>query len=90
MGWKIFVGLCHFWIMGATIWFILSVELTIRWNKISGIQTIQTTGQLIPFVVGVASFVRAKHKLVIFAIKKVGSPFYQRQLEPSAHVTVVS
>ncbi|ETS78445.1 hypothetical protein PFICI_10507 [Pestalotiopsis fici W106-1] len=69
-GWVVVTSLWHAWIVGATIWFIVSVELNIRWNKITGVHTIESTGQLIPFVVGVASFIRAKHKLIVLIIKK--------------------
>ncbi|KAH8879035.1 hypothetical protein GQ53DRAFT_849863 [Thozetella sp. PMI_491] len=63
-------SLWQLWVVGATIWFIASVELSIRWNNISGVHTIESTGQLIPFVIGVVSFTRAKHKLLVFIIKK--------------------
>ncbi|KAK1767226.1 hypothetical protein QBC33DRAFT_515387 [Phialemonium atrogriseum] len=33
-------------------WFITSIETTIRWNNIQGVHSIDSTGQLIPFVIG--------------------------------------
>ncbi|KAI0830421.1 hypothetical protein F5Y06DRAFT_282058 [Hypoxylon sp. FL0890] len=43
--WNIFVIL-------SIVWFILSIELTLRWNNIQGVYTIDSAGQLIPFVIG--------------------------------------
>ncbi|KAI1135385.1 hypothetical protein F5Y05DRAFT_181026 [Hypoxylon sp. FL0543] len=43
--WNIFVIL-------SIIWFILSIELTIKWNNIQGVYAIDSAGQLIPFVIG--------------------------------------
>lgn len=40
------------------VWAVLAVELSLSWNKVSGIYTIQSTGQLIPFIIGIVSFVR--------------------------------
>lgn len=37
------------------IWSILSVELTLKWNNISNVHDIKSTGQLIPFVIGIVS-----------------------------------
>ena len=37
---------------------VLSAELIIRWNRISDVHTIATTGQLIPFVIGLATILR--------------------------------
>lgn len=52
-------------------WFILSIELTIRWNEIQGVDTIDSTGQLIPFIIGVTSSAAALDTLVVAIIKKV-------------------
>jgi hypothetical protein len=52
-------------------WFVASIELTIRWNHIEGVSTIRTTGQLIPFIIGIASFGQAVKKVVIYLIIKV-------------------
>jgi len=39
-------------------WAVLSVELTLAWNNITGVNTLNSTGQLIPFIIGVVGFVR--------------------------------
>lgn len=53
--------------------FILFIEKTILETGISGVDTITTTGQLIPFVIGVASLVVAARDLVMMTLKNVGS-----------------
>jgi hypothetical protein len=39
------------------LWSTLAVELTLRWNGVSGVYGISSTGQVIPFVVGVGILV---------------------------------
>jgi hypothetical protein len=53
--------------------FILFIEQTILVSGISGVHTIRTTGQLIPFVIGVASLIVAARDLVMLSLKKVSS-----------------
>jgi hypothetical protein len=53
-------------------WFIICTELMIHWNQISGIDTINTTGQLIPFIIGVVSACRTLQRIALATIKKVG------------------
>lgn len=54
-----------FYIVNATclMWAIISIELTLAWNTITGVYTIGTTGQLIPFAIGVINFVALLHKI---------------------------
>ena len=40
------------------IWSILAIELMIKWNNIIEVNTIQSVGQLIPFVIGVVGFLK--------------------------------
>ncbi|KAJ5394917.1 uncharacterized protein N7487_009220 [Penicillium crustosum] len=58
-GWKearfIHRAFCSLWnvyVVLSIAWFIASIECTIHWNYIQGVNDIQTTGQLIPFVIG--------------------------------------
>jgi hypothetical protein len=51
--------------------FVLFVEQTILKAGISGVNTIRTTGQLIPFVIGVVSVVVALRDLVMLSLWKV-------------------
>ncbi len=53
-------------------WFITSIETTIRWNNIQGVQTIDSTGQLIPFVIGCVSASQVLKKVVLLTLGKVG------------------
>jgi hypothetical protein len=38
--------------------FTVSTELIIKWNQISGVNSIQSTGQILPLIVGVGSLIR--------------------------------
>jgi hypothetical protein len=40
------------------IWSILAIEFTIKWNNITGVDTIQSVGQLIPFIIGTIGFLK--------------------------------
>lgn len=42
--------------LACAVWSILSIELMIRWNKVTEVHTIQSVGQLIPFVIGIVGF----------------------------------
>ena len=35
-----------------SVWSVLSVELSLRWNRVSGVSDIASTGQVIPLVIG--------------------------------------
>ena len=37
---------------------ILAIELIIRWNSISGVYTIGSTGQVIPFTIGIGGLIK--------------------------------
>jgi hypothetical protein len=47
------------------VWAILSIELTLVWNNISGVYNVTSTGQLIPFVIGVVGLLRLVHGLSV-------------------------
>jgi hypothetical protein len=49
----------------ATIWAALAIELTLAWNNVSGIYVLGSTGQLIPFVVGVLGLLRNVHLIAV-------------------------
>lgn len=40
------------------MWSILAIELTIRWNNISDMYALDSTGQYVPLAVGLGAFVR--------------------------------
>jgi hypothetical protein len=41
------------------------VELSLFWNGISGVYTLDSTGQLIPFIIGVVGFIRLLHGMSV-------------------------
>ncbi|KAK4213834.1 hypothetical protein QBC37DRAFT_422438 [Rhypophila decipiens] len=47
------------------VWAVTTVELKLSWNNISGVYDITSTGQLIPFVIGIVSLVRLCHALTV-------------------------
>ena len=52
---------------------IVQVELTIAWNNISGLQSVSTVGQLIPFILGVGGLIKVlwgKWRLIRSGIKE--------------------
>jgi hypothetical protein len=50
--WTILGGILIIFVL---IWSILGIELTIRWNRVTAINDILSTGQLIPFIMGISS-----------------------------------
>lgn len=61
----------NFGFSGALILFIIAVELTIRWNKIEGVQDVGSTGQLLPVIIGVGGVGRVLMKLVTDMLEQV-------------------
>jgi threonine/homoserine efflux transporter RhtA len=47
-----------YWNVAVLIWTIISIELTLIWNNIDDVHSISSTGQLIPFVTGVAGILK--------------------------------
>ena len=47
------------------MWASLAIELTLAWNGVSGVYVPESTGQLIPFVVGVLGLVRNLHLIAV-------------------------
>jgi hypothetical protein len=46
------------------VYSIIAVELTLSWNSIRDVYTINTTGQLIPFIIGLTGFARCIYKSI--------------------------
>ena len=55
-------------------WFVLAVELSLRWNSVTGIYDIGSTGQLIPFIIGLLSLLRVIHITIRSTAEEVSSP----------------
>ncbi|KAK3379136.1 hypothetical protein B0T24DRAFT_145958 [Lasiosphaeria ovina] len=51
-------------------WFIISIELAIKWNNIEGVDSIDSTGQLIPFIIGCVSASQILKKIILLALSK--------------------
>ena len=49
----------------------MSIELTIRWNDILGVNTVDSTGQLIPLIMGCVSASQVLKKVILLALGKV-------------------
>ena len=47
------------------LWAIAAVELSLYWNQITGVYTIDSTGQLIPFIIGIVGLLRLFHGLSV-------------------------
>jgi len=63
------------------IWSILAVELTIAWNNISGVYTLNSTGQLIPFIIGIVSFIRLLQGISIDHSKSLSTDILMELLD---------
>jgi len=61
------------------VWFILSVELTLSWNRFEGINDIGSPGQLIPLIIGCVSTSIAIKKLMLLGVSEV-NPSQMRSL----------
>lgn len=68
---RIFCSLLNVCVFLSIAWFITSIENTIRWNGIRGVNSINTTGQLIPLIVGCVSASQVVKKLMLLVGAKV-------------------
>ena len=66
-----------------TVWFaldfvayILSTEYVIKWNHISGVDSLGSTGQLIPLIIGGAGFVKVLYKFIMNCARKKYSKLF--------------
>ena len=57
--------------LAIVVWTIITVESTLVYNSISGVYSIGTTGQLIPFIIGIVGMGKTINSIIISAIKKV-------------------
>jgi hypothetical protein len=54
------------------IWTTLAVELTLAWNNVTDVYILASTGQLIPFVVGILGLLRNVHLIIVRRSERVG------------------
>ncbi|KAE9362622.1 hypothetical protein N431DRAFT_144436 [Stipitochalara longipes BDJ] len=52
------------------IWSIVAIELMIKWNGITDVHTIQSVGQLIPFIIGIVGFLRLLRDIQVETIQE--------------------
>jgi hypothetical protein len=50
----------------------IAIELTLAWNSVSNIYVLGSTGQLIPFVVGILGLLRILHLIAVGMSETVG------------------
>jgi len=74
---KIFLVLATIFTITLTI---ISVELTLAYNSISGVYTIESTGQLIPLIIGIVGVGRTLNAITINCIKKVSRELPKDQI----------
>jgi hypothetical protein len=53
-------------------WSVVAIELTLIWNHAQGVYNISSTGQLIPFIVGLAGLLKTLFSLCLGVWKKAG------------------
>ena len=71
---RLAVLFCVVWnavVVLSIVWFIVSIETTIRWNNVQGVNTIESTGQLLPTILGAVSMARVLKRLVLLVLGKV-------------------
>lgn len=55
---QLFTLICFFWT-------VLSVEFTLSFNRISGVYDVRSTGQLVPFVIGLVRLLSLCHGIIV-------------------------
>lgn len=58
------------------VWTILTVELTLFFNSVSGVYNIQSTGQLIPFIIGIFGLSKTVNSIMVESIKEASSRIF--------------
>ncbi|KAL8787693.1 MAG: hypothetical protein Q9195_007649 [Heterodermia aff. obscurata] len=53
------------------VWIVVTIELTLKFNHASGIYDLDSTGQLIPFIIGIVSMGKTLNALWVDMIKKI-------------------
>ena len=69
----------------ATTYCLIGVELTIQWNNITGINNLNSVGQLIPFIIGATGFINA----IIVAVRHFRKQRKKRHGETESETPVV-
>ncbi|XXG97336.1 hypothetical protein Hte_003633 [Hypoxylon texense] len=67
---KLFCCLWNTFTILSIAWFMLSIELTLKWNNVEGVNSINNTGQLIPFVIVCVSTAQVIKKVTLIWLGK--------------------
>ena len=73
-----------------TIWFVLAAELTLAWNSVNNVYDLNSTGQLIPFIIGLLGLIRALHFVVMEILEAVSLSFRQHKAPESGQMASCS
>lgn len=60
-------------------WAMLTIELTLHWTNISGVNSVDSVGQLIPLVVGAAGLFQTVHYIMLHKLTFVRLTFIRSQ-----------
>ena len=60
--------------LAIVIWTIITVELTLSYNSVNGVYSIQSTAQLIPFIIGIFSIGKTVNSIMVRSIKEASFP----------------
>ena len=58
-------------LLAIVVWTIITIELTLKYNNVNGVYELGSTGQLIPFIIGVANMGKTLNAIWVNLIKKV-------------------
>ncbi|KAL9114963.1 MAG: hypothetical protein Q9227_001206 [Pyrenula ochraceoflavens] len=68
-------------------YFILSIELTIKWNHFTNVNHIPSTGQLIPFIIGMGSATQGLWRLIRQVIRRLKEDVERQELGTDANLS---
>lgn len=63
-------------------WSIAAIELTLAYNSVQGVYGIDSTGQLIPFIIGVLGLLRVLNLIIVTWKSEVGDITCSKPREP--------
>lgn len=69
----IICGTFHVYNLATMICFIVFIEKTIIVAEVSGVYSLRSTGQLIPFIIGLASFAASIREITLLHMRKVSN-----------------
>jgi hypothetical protein len=61
------------------LWSVLAIELIIKWNKISGVYAVDSTGQYIPLVMGIGGFIQLLYGFLRIVMVSLNQRYLERE-----------